>query len=66
MPSQMPDAEAGVTTPSFLKVVGSLPSFSSVVDGFGCSSVSKTTLPLRDLSSRGAISGAKAPAWRAK
>ena len=46
-PSVMPDAFPAVTVPSFLKTVGSLPSFSRVVFGRGCSSVSNTRVSRR-------------------
>ena len=61
-PSQMPEADAGVTTPPFLKGVGSLASFSIEVCGLGCSSVSKTSSPFLPLSVIGASSSANLPA----
>mmetsp|Transcript_31721 Transcript_31721/g.73848 ORF Transcript_31721/g.73848 Transcript_31721/m.73848 type:complete len:266 (-) Transcript_31721:312-1109(-) len=60
-PSQMPEAEPACTTPSFLKVAGSLLSFSSVV-ALGCSSTTKSTLPFLLFTCTGEISSAKAPA----
>mmetsp|Transcript_49785 Transcript_49785/g.82608 ORF Transcript_49785/g.82608 Transcript_49785/m.82608 type:complete len:200 (-) Transcript_49785:355-954(-) len=60
-PSHIPDAEAGVTTPPFLKVVGSAASFSRVV-ARACSSVAKSCGPFFDLSVMGAISSENFPA----
>ena len=61
-PSQMPEAEAGVTTPSFLNAAGSFCSFSSVVFGFGCSSTANSTSLRFTLSVIGATSASYLPA----
>jgi hypothetical protein len=60
-PSQMPDALAAVTTPSFLKVGLSFDIFSRVVSGRGCSSVSTIFAPFFDWISIGSISRSKTP-----
>ena len=60
-PSFMPEALPAVTVPSFLNA-GRIPaSFSAVVPGFGCSSVSKMVSPLRDFSVIGTIWSLKRP-----
>ena len=64
-PSQIPEADPAVTTPPFLKTVGSLASCSMVVLGLGCSSSVISTSPFLDLSTTGPISSAKWPAWAA-
>ena len=61
-PSATPLAAPAWMTPSFLKIRGSFRSPSTVVSGRGCSSFSKSTLPLRVSISTGAISSRKRPA----
>uniref|UniRef100_A0A8D8QRQ7 Uncharacterized protein n=1 Tax=Cacopsylla melanoneura TaxID=428564 RepID=A0A8D8QRQ7_9HEMI len=61
-PSQIPEADPAVTTPSFLNTGGSLPSVSSVVCGLGCSSESIDTGFLLIVTSTGAISDLNTPA----
>ena len=60
-PSLMPEALPAVTEPSGSKAGRSLPSTSVVVSGRKCSSLSTITGPLRDFTSTGTISSAKAP-----
>ena len=56
-----PIALAAVTTPSFLNTGFKFDNFSTVVSGFGCSSVSTTFSPFRLFTSIGAISCSNIP-----